>query len=256
MIAMKYRLLILLVSALLVQACGSEPVVRGNPEKALDDYVQLGLGYLSSGNKDQARKNLLRALEIDSSSIVANNAIALLYQSEGEMALAERHFKFVLDKDRKFSQGRNNYARFLYFEGRTEEARNQYRLVTEDVNYRLRTQAFIGLALSEKSLGNTGAAEAALQRSISLNPRTGAAVIELAQLKMEQKDYVTAKGYLDRYENLGRPSPRSLKIGLDLADKFGDEDQQASYSMALKNMFPDSRETRELILSERSGEIE
>jgi len=252
---MKFRVLVLLVSVLFIQACGSEPV-KGNPEKALDNYVQLGLGYLSSGNKDQARQNLLRALKIDPNSIVANNAIALLYQSEGEMALAEKHFKFVLNKDKNFTQGRNNYARFLYFEGRTKEARDQYKRVTEDVNYRLRTQAFIGLALSEKSLGNIGAAEAALQRSISLNPRAGAAVIELAELKMEQKDYVTAKGYLDRYENLGRPSPRSLQMGLNLAEKFGNKDQRASYSMALKNMFPDSRETRELILSERSGEVE
>jgi len=252
---MKFRVLVLLVSVLFIQACGSEPV-KGNPEKALDNYVQLGLGYLSSGNKDQARQNLLRALKIDPNSIVANNAIALLYQSEGEMALAEKHFKFVLNKDKNFTQGRNNYARFLYFEGRTKEARDQYKRVTEDVNYRLRTQAFIGLALSEKSLGNIGAAEAALQRSISLNPRAGAAVIELTELKMEQKDYVTAKGYLDRYENLGRPSPRSLQMGLNLAEKFGNKDQRASYSMALKNMFPDSRETRELILSERSGEVE
>jgi len=252
---MKFRVLVLLVSVLFIQACGSEPI-KGNPEKALDNYVQLGLGYLSSGNKDQARQNLLRALKIDPNSIVANNAIALLYQSEGEMALAEKHFKFVLNKDKNFTQGRNNYARFLYFEGRTKEARDQYKRVTEDVNYRLRTQAFIGLALSEKSLGNIGAAEAALQRSISLNPRAGAAVIELAELKMEQKDYVTAKGYLDRYENLGRPSPRSLQMGLNLAEKFGNKDQRASYSMALKNMFPDSRETRELILSERSGEVE
>lgn len=253
--AMNFRLLILLTTVWLIQACGSEPV-RGNPDKALDDYVQLGLGYLSSGNKDQARQNLLRALNIDPNSIVANNAIALLYQSEGEAALAEKHFKYVLGKDKNFSQGRNNYARFLYFQGRTEEARDQYKIVTEDVNYRLRTQAFIGLALSEKSLGNTGAAEAALQRSISLNPREGAAVIELVQLKMEQKDYVTAKGYLDRYENLGRPSPRSLQLGLELAEKFGDQNQRASYSMALRNMFPNSRETRALILSEQSGETE
>jgi len=252
---MKFRFLMLLASLLLIQACGSEPV-KGNPEKALDDYVQLGLAYLSSGNRDQARQNLVRALKIDPNSLVVNDALALLYQSENENDLAEKHFKIALKKDKTFTQGRNNYARFLYFQGRALEARNQYELVTEDVNYRLRSQAFMGLALSEKSLGNMGAAEAALLRSISLNPRGGAAIIELVELKMTQKDYVTAKGYLDRFENTGRPTPRSLLLGIQLADKFGDKDQRESYSMALQSMFPESRETRELILSERSGGIE
>ena len=252
---MRFWSLMLLASLLFIQACGSEPV-RGNPEEALDDYVRIGLGYLARGNRDQARQNLTRALNIDPDSLIANDAIALLYQSEAENDLAEKHFKMALKKDRNFTQTRNNYARFLYFQGRTQEARDQYKLVTEDVNYRLRAQAFIGLALSEKSLGNPGAAEAALQRSVSLNPHSGSAMIELVELKMAQRDYLTAKGHLDRFENVGRPSPRSLLLGMQLAEQFGNKDQRDSYSMALRNLFPESREARKLILSERSGEIE
>ena len=252
---MKFKVFVLLIASLLLQACGSEPV-KGNPQKALDDYVRLGLGYLSNGNRKQARQNLLRALRIDPNSLIANDAVALLYQSEGELALAEQHYKLALRKDKNFTQSRNNYARFLYFQGRMKEARDQYKLATEDVNYRLRPQTFIGLALSEKGLGNTDAAEAALLRAIALNHRAGNALLELVVLKIEQQDYVTAKGYLDRFENLGQPTPKSLMLGLDLAEKFGSQEQRETYSMALQNMFPDSREARELILSKQSGEVE
>lgn len=252
---MKIRFLVLIATLVLLQACGSEPV-KGNKEKALDDYIQLGLGYLSSGNRDQARANLLRALAIDPNSPVANDAIALLYQSEAEFDLAEKHFQFALKRDKKFTQSRNNYARFLYFQERFLEARNQYKLATEDVNYRLRPQAFLGLALSEKKLGNMASAEVALKRSTSLNPRGGSAILELAELKLEQQDYVTAKEYLDRFESIGQSIPRSLLLGLQLAEKFGDKNQRESYSMALRNMYPDSREAREFILSEKSGEDE
>lgn len=250
---MKFRLMMLLIASLMVlQGCGSEPTRKGDPEKALDNYVQLGLGYLASGNKEQARQNLLRAINIDADSLIANDAIALLYQSDGELELAEKHFKNTLKIDKNFTQARNNYARFLYMNNRAEEARDNYKVATQDVNYRLRPQAFIGLALSEKRLGNLGAAEAALLRSISLNPRAGTAVLEMIELKIEQQDYVTAKGYLDRFENISQPTPRSLAFGLSLAEKFGNADQLQSYSMTLKSLFPTSREARQLILSEQS----
>ena len=250
--AIKFQFLFLALSLTMLQACSS-PAVIGNPSGAVEDYVQLGLNYLSNGNRDQARFNLVRALEIAPNSIEANNAIALLYESESEFALAEKHYKNAIKRDKTFTQARNNYARFLYRQDRYKEARKQYQLVSEDVNYRLRPQGFIGLALSEKSLGNSQAAEAALARSYSLNPGNGSAILELAQLELDRGDYLSSKEYLDRFDDLGQPSPRSLSIGLQLADKFGLESTRESYSMALKNMYPDSREARTLILSEQSG---
>lgn len=250
---MKFRILILLVSAFWLVACGSGPAVKGDRQRALDNYVELGLNYLSEGNRDQARQNLLRALEIDSNSASANNGIALLYQVDRELDLAESHFNKALKTDKNFTQARNNYARFLYMEGRHADARDQYKLVTEDVNYRLRSQGFIGLALSEKALGNIGSAEAALQRSLSLNPRNALAALELTQLKYDQKDYVTSKEYLDRFEATSRSTARSLSLGIQLAEKFGDDKSREGYAMALKNMFPESREARELMLSEQGN---
>lgn len=235
----------MLTGLLLLQACGSNPVEEGDSQRALDTYVELGLNYLSSGNRDQARSNLLRALEIDSDSPKANNAIALLYQIDGEFDLAEEHFRKALREDRGFSQGRNNYARFLFMQGRFADARQQYEITSSDVNYRLRSEVFIGLALTEKALGNLDEAEAALRRAITLDPRAGAAMLELSQLKYDQEDYVTAKSLLDRYEATNPSTPRSLALGMLIAEKFGDDRAYETYEMALQNMFPNSREARE-----------
>jgi type IV pilus assembly protein PilF len=249
----KFGKLALLTSLLLLQACSpvSGLTVRGDPERALENYVELGLNYLADGNRDQARQNLLRALEIDSDSTIANNAIALLYQIDGEFDLAETHFRKALREDRSFSQGRNNYARFLYMQGRFREARDQYELASNDVNYRLRPESFIGLAMTEKVLGNTDEAEAALLRALTLDPRSASASLELTQLKYDQSDYVTAKSYLDRFEATSPSSPRSLELGLQLAEQFGDKEAYETYTMALKNMFPNSRGARELQLREQ-----
>lgn len=241
----------LLASLLLLQACASDPAVEGDAKRALNTYVELGLNYLADGNRDQARSNLLRALEIDSNSTLANNAIALLYQIDGEFDLAETHFRKALREDRGFTQGRNNYARFLYMQGRFDDAREQYEIASRDVNYRMRPEVFIGLALTEKTLGNLEEAEAALRRALTLDPRAGAAMLELSQLKYDQRDYVAAKSHLDRYEATNPSSPRSLTLGMQLAEQFGDDRAYGTYSMALKNMFPNSREAREQQLREQ-----
>lgn len=247
---MIFRIIVLLVSLIFLQSCESTSV-KGNPERATDDYVQLGQGYLSEGRREQARFNLLRALEIDPLSAPANSLIAVLYQSQKENELAEKHYLIALEEDKSLTQARYNYALFLYRQDRFEDARYQYKIISNEVNYRLRYQAFLGLGLSEKHLGNFSGAEEALLRSMSLNPR-GSAAIELAELKLEQQDYVLAKEYLDLYEQRNQASPQSLQIGLKLAEKFGDPISRASYVMGLKSMYPDSRQARELILSEQS----
>jgi len=248
---LKFGKLAILTSLLLLQACASDPAVEGDRQRALNTYVELGLNYLADGNRGQARSNLLRALEIDSNSTQANNAIALLYQIDGEYDLAETHFRKALREDRGFTQGRNNYARFLYMQGRYSDAREQFEIASSDVNYRLRPEAFIGLAMAEKSLGNLDAAEAALSRTLTLDPRLGSAMLELSELKYDQSDYVAAKTYLDRYEATNPSSARSLALGMQLAEHFGDDRAHETYNMALKNMFPNSREAREQQLREQ-----
>jgi len=105
--------------------------------------------------------------------------------------------------------------------------------------------------MTEKVLGNTDEAEAALLRALTLSPRSGSAALELTQLKYDQSDYVTAKSYLDRFEATSPSSPRSLELGMQLAEQFGDNEAYETYTMALKNMFPNSREARELQLREQ-----
>ena len=92
--------------ALLVAGCttttttSSETLVASSGEKtsaekrqdALNSYIELGLGYVGENNRDQARLNLLRALEIDSRSPGANNGMAMLYQLERDSAHAEEYF--------------------------------------------------------------------------------------------------------------------------------------------------------------------
>ena len=240
---------LLIWMSLLLTGCVSTDNKDRNPKAAAEKYVEIGLSYLQSGNRDQARFNLKKAVELDPKSAQVHHAKALLYQADGEAPLAEKHFKRAVSLDRSFTQARSNYARYLLLEGRAEDSEAEYEKVIEDVNYRLRAQAFLGLGLARKRQNDYAGATEAFKRAYQRDQRTTRALLELADLAMIEEDYVAAKGHLDQYEKLARATPRSLKLGLELAQIYDDSDSTASYSMSLRNLFPDSKEAREHILS-------
>lgn len=233
----------------LVSCGGANQKQDVDTDKIVDTYIQLGMGYLREGKKDQARFNLLKAIDADSRSPEANSALALLYQSEGETTLAEKHYKKAIDSDKNFNQARYNFAGMLLASERFEEAEKQYSVLTEDVNYRLRAQSFLGLGKALEKQGDLDAAKDAFIRSYQRDPRLTIAFLELAGIALQQEDFVSAKGLLDQFEKDAEASPRSLKLGIDLAQKFNDADAEASYALALRNLFPNSREAREHILA-------
>lgn len=222
----------------------------GDPERALANYIQLGRNYLSEGQRDQARFNLLKALEIDERSPEANNVMALLLETEGDIELAKELYSRALSADRSYSPARMNYARVLYAQEEYGEARTNYQMVAEDVNYRLRPDAFVGLGMSEIRLGNSEAAKDALRRALLLNPNIGPALLEVAEIAYQEREYPLSMEYLEQYERSTVESPRSLVLGIQLSRIFNDVDKEQSYALALRSMFPDSMEARQYQLDQ------
>ena len=76
--------ILLLVSVIfLLSGCSS--VQRGTDKAAnktdiVERSIDLGVGYLQQGDYGRARANLLKALELDSSSVRAHNTLAIVFQ--------------------------------------------------------------------------------------------------------------------------------------------------------------------------------
>lgn len=246
------RFSLILLPLIAITGCASNGQQSGDPDAALADYIQLGQGYLQEGRRDQARFNLLRALEIDSRSPEANNVMALLYETEGEIELSKQLYQVALSSNRSYTPARMNYARVLYAEGQFQDARNQYEMAASDVNYRLRPDAFLGLGLSELRLGDIESAKSAFGRALQLNPSIGPALLEVADIAFDEREYPLALEYLEAYERRTIETPRSLYLGIQLARVFSDQNKEQSYVLALRSMFPESMEARQLQLEEQN----
>lgn len=223
-------------------------VSDATPERAVESKVNLAMNYLyQQNNAEAARRHLTSALQIDAKSPAVHNALALVFSREGDLELAEKHFKKAISYDRKFSTARNNYAAFLYSQVRYKEAMRELEYVVSDEEYKERLLAYANLGRVALKLGDFDKAKQAFERTLRINPNYDLAKLELAYVYFEQKDFTQAQAYYDEYRRATRQSPRGLLLGIRLADIKVDADARASYVLALKNLYPDSAEYQQYL---------
>ena len=222
----------------------------GLPQPADDDVrtqaqLDLARGYIESGNLEDARRPLNKALEINPSSSEAHTLLGVVYESEREFELAEQHYRQALRANPDDPQALNNYGSFLYARGRYRESVDTLRRLVRNPDYRARSQAYENLGLAELRIGDVNAAEESFGRAVQLNSSQTRSSLELAQIAFDSGDYDAAVAYYDGFRSQAEQTPRTLCLGMKLAHATGNNDLVASYAMALKNLYPDSSEARE-----------
>lgn len=216
---------------------------EASPSKALEKRVALARHYIGEGNWEAAKRNLELAVEIDSKNAEVYEAFALVYQSTGEYELAEENFKKAISLDSKFSRCRNNYAAFLYSRERYEEAEEQLDYVVKDTLYSGRPKAFVNLGLCRLKLFDTQGAEEAFVRALAMDRTNQIALLEVARIRYEAQDYPTANKYYGIYRTAAKQqSAAGLLLGIQLSKVDNNRDAEASYALALRNLYPQSAE--------------
>jgi len=238
--------LIIVTALLLLTGCVTKTQQSGrqvaNDEDQVQALVELGVGYIRNQQYPRAKENLSKALKIDPDSPIIHNLFGLIFQLEGEVDLADDFFRKSLKLDPEFSTARNNYGAFLYEQGRYTEAVQQLELCAQDRLYGSRAQVFENLGVSYLKLDRIDDADAALVRSLLLSTGQARGTLELADIRFIQRNYTEARQLLFRHLKVSQPSARSLWLGIQIARIYTKSDDEASLALALKNIFPMSKE--------------
>jgi len=253
---MTLRPALLVLLAILLTGCVSTGKInpmdtRKGRSEARAAYVQLGLGYLQQGNAEQAKVPLRQALDIDSSDPDANAALALVFQVEGENKLAEEQFRKALSGRSDDARILNNYGSFLYEQKRYKDAHEMFSKSAQDSLYPERSRVFENLGLTAMALGNRVEAAQYLERSLRLNSKQPRALLEMAQLSFDDRQYVPARDYYDGFSQLSEQNARSLLLGIHLAKIFQDKNKAASFGLQLKRLYPGTPEYQQYLSEQR-----
>ena len=243
--------LFLLIASLLAGCVSTGDVDPMRTDKGRDDardaYVQLGIGYLQQGASERAKVPLKKALELDPSSADAHAALALVFQIEMETKLADEHYRKALSQRPDDARLLNNYGSFLYEQKRYEEAFERYQQAAQDNLYPERSRVFENLGLTSMMLKQREQAKGYFERSLRLNSRQPRALLEMAAMSFDDKQYVPARRYYDSYSALAEQNARSLLLGARLATIFEDRDKAASLGLQLKRLYPGTPEYQQYL---------
>lgn len=253
---MSSRVALLLLSASLLVGCVSSGKVdplkteQGRRE-ARDAYIQLGIGYLQEGSTERAKAPLKKALELDSSSADAYAALALVFQTEMEPELADKNYRKALSLRADDARILNNYGSFLFEQKHYQEALERFQQAAADTLYAGRSQVYVNLGLTSLKLGQRDKAAYYLQKSLRLDSSQPRALLEMASLSYDMKDYVGARSYYQSFTQLSEQNARSLLLGIRLARVFQDRDQEATLGLQLKRLYPGTEEYQQYVSEQR-----
>ncbi|MBT8768213.1 type IV pilus biogenesis/stability protein PilW [Pseudomonas boanensis] len=248
---MTLRAMLLLVFASLLAACVStghvDPMTTDQGrDAARDAYIQLGIGYLQQGDSERAKVPLKKALELDPSNADAHAALALVFQSEIEPELADEHYRKALSA-RKDARILNNYGSFLFEQGRYKDAYERFEEAAADNLYPERSRVFENLGMTALKMQQVPLAKQHFEKSLRLNRQQPLALLEMAQLSFNEKQYVPARDYYKRFSGIAPQNARSLLLGSRLARIFEDRDQAATLGLQLKRLYPGTPEYQQYL---------
>ncbi len=252
-----YSIFLQLASLLLLTACNpaTDPSSDRNirPSHATNDVaaanLNLGIAYLKQGKYENALDKLERAREADPLHPAIYNVLGLLYQQINDPKKAEQYFKKALSLDSNDSSTLNNYGSFLCQQKRIDESEATFLRASENPLYQTPEIAITNAGLCLYNNEKKDKAKEYFQQALKMNPRVPQALIKMCELSLDDFNYLTARAYLQRYEQVSRHTARSLWLGIQIERELGDKDAVSSYALLLKNSFPDSDEAAILLES-------
>ena len=247
--------------AMLLSACTTSSTTRTTPytadrvtatqeanlKKAAATRLTLGIRYLNQGDYEKAKFNLDKALEQDPDSEDVHRGIAWYYEQVDEIAKARQHYQRALSLNPRNPDLLNQYGVFLCRQGDLEASLKMFDESASIPTNKDVSSAFENAATCSLNAGVTDTAEQFYRRALNHNPEKADSLLGMASIEYDKGRYPRSRAYIERYEKIGRNTPRSLWLALRTESKLGNMDEVASYALKLQNLFPDSNETAEYL---------
>lgn len=245
------RTLSLLLALVLLGACattagnsGGELQTEYEANEVAKANMRLGVAYMQDGRYEKALEKLKRAQKADPRYPTVYNMLGLLYQRMGVNDRAEHSFKQALNLAPNEPDILNNYGQFLCNQDRFADAEAAFLKSSQNPLNEKPDNALTNAGTCASIHGQTDKAETYFRQALEADPRQRQALLRMAELQYDAGEYLSARGYLQRYTEVARHNASSLWVGIRIEDKLGDEDTLSSYALSLKSQFPDSEQAR------------
>jgi tetratricopeptide (TPR) repeat protein len=160
----------------------------------VEAWVNLGYVELGRGNFEQARRDFLKARDLNQDIPAPHHALGLLADRQGHGAEAEAHYRAALKVDPGFAPARANLARRLFARGQYENAREQFERLIEVAPSSV--ESWEGEVETLRQLGRAAEADALVARARERFGDVPALRLLVAREHLERGDWAEAEALL------------------------------------------------------------
>ena len=168
--------------------------------------------------------------------------IAILYDRIGDSAQAEKHYRIALRLAPDDAESHNNYGQFLCSHERYEEADREYLIAAKNPYYKTPQVALLNAGMCMTARHDAAAAEKYYRLALDKAPDFAPALYKMAELKFNAKNYLMARAWLERYQEVAEQTPQSLWLGVRTESALGNTEVSDNYALQLRGKFPKSDE--------------
>lgn len=240
------------LALLLLSGCVGGGLTSEQAQNSARIHTELAGLYFERVQMGAALGEIEQALEAKSNYAPAYNVRALIHMSLHEDEEAEADFQRSLSIDRNDSEAHSNYGWFLCQRGKEKESIAHFVAALKNPLYQTPEQAYLNAAVCTQKMGNKIVAEDFFMRALKVRPGLPPALLGMAQLSFAKEEFDVAKRYFNQYaDKTDNLSAEDLWLAVRIERQLGtDKNAIASYSMKLRNHFPDSKEARLLNANE------
>ena len=231
---------LLIIGLLLLQSCHhnveekKEAVVKeAKLAEAAKYNSQLGLGYLSQGDRSRAKRKLVLALKQAPNEPGVNESMAYFMEKSGDLEQAEIYYQKAMALAPGVGTQLNNYGTFLCRQGKYREAEGYFVKAIKDIGYDHTAGAYENAGLCVLAIPDNKNAAKYFSKALEYDPSREQSLYELVNLEMKQGNTDEALMYLQKYSNLTLHNRTLLGLAVDVSRKADKIELEADYKLRL-----------------------
>jgi len=213
--------------------------------KGAESNTSLGLEYMNRGQYEVALGKLKKAIRDDPTYAPAHTVMAVLYERIGEMKLAGTHYRKAVEIDPADGDTNNNYGAYLCKTGKAEQANDHFIRALDDPFYSSPSVALTNAGSCALGNNDLEGADNYLRGALKIEPEFPDALLNMAKLKFEEKNYLSARAFMQRYEDTATHGADTLLLAYRIEMASNNSRAANKYKLILETNFPESDQAAE-----------
>jgi type IV pilus assembly protein PilF len=189
----------------------------------------------------------LLATEIDPKMAIAFSTLALTYEALDNLRLARDSYEKAIRAEPSNFEVQNTYAVFLCRQREFEMAEKHF---DKAMNHPENDDAEVTMTNAGVCMGQKPdlvAAEKYFRLALDRKRNYGEALLQLCLLKYQQKDYLSARAFLQRFMSSSISTAGVLYLAAKIEDELGNDRGRTDFEDQLIRQFPTSPEARKVL---------